>query len=164
MTTVTVELEDLKALVYATGAMKAIEAAILQAKRDPFAAPHIKSSHDRVANAVRHAERSARSGETAVAWDAPLEPEELKVLRRIADPGEALRRVRRSRAYEFCLDELSAKGMIDIGGPATCVLWAGDSQASELVVDPAWLAVRITERGRSALKEADSGQSLFDRS
>ena len=60
MTTVTIEAEDLETLLFATGAIKAMEAALWASKIDPLAQmakPKITAAHERLNRALLTAKR-----------------------------------------------------------------------------------------------------------
>ncbi len=160
MTSVTVDLEDLKTLVFATGVIKGIDTAITAAKRDPFVRPLLAETHERLATAMRHAERSAANGSTVIGWDDPLSDEEVKFLRRL-NPGpngqaELSRITSGDRmSGRFPVDALACKGTLVIGQCLVGVLWAG-SETPEWKLDPFLIALKITPRGVAKLAELEA--------
>jgi hypothetical protein len=156
MATVTVDLDDLEALIFHTGTLKTIEGALMSRRNDPFVRPHldITPSHNRLAAEVRNAKR-AESG-TATKWDEPATREEQNLLRCFEDKNGRLasvihiNAVRRNPAagedYTPAIDTLASKGMIVIGQVLTGVLWAGDDRP-EFKIDPSAWALKITPRG-----------------
>ena len=158
MTEVSVDLDDLKALVYATGAVKAIEQTIIQARRDPFSAPYMTMSHGRIAQAILHAERSARSGETATGWDDPLSDGEVDLLMKCGDERMPFERFTRANRASMPIDSLASKGMIIIGQCVHAVIWAGASTVSDVIADGVWFAVKVTPRGEKKLRELKGTQ------
>jgi hypothetical protein len=150
-----VELEDLKKVVFATGALKDVERAArqitgaLEARaRDPFAKAEgpFTEAHDRLAAVMRNAER-ANSG-TAVNWDGKLDEEEIERLYWVKTQGDKSGRmlVRISQIEKPSFANLEAKGCIHIGQLVFGAVWPGASQA-EITADPAGYAVKITPRG-----------------
>ncbi len=166
MTSVTVDLEDLKALVMSTGVIRSIDAAITMAKRDPFAKPLLSETHERLATAMRHAERSAANGSTVIGWDEPLTPEESKFLQRLQPlPGRSVEPFRFTLGDRMSgrvpADSLACKGMVVIGQLVNGILWAG-SATPEWKLDPYQLAVKITARGVAKLADHDGRQEDLD--
>lgn len=157
MTMVTVDLEDLKSLVFASSAIKTIESTLASHKRDPFvqAAAPLTEANDRLASAMRNAERAAAG--TAVAWDAPLTNEEVKALKYIEKatgaktPGIAVFVISPAdKVDEPVYDQLAAKGMVEMGQFVQGIAWAG-APAAQLVADEKGYAARLTARGREKL-------------
>ena len=168
MTTVTVDLEDLETLVFVSAAIKTIESALAARHRDPFVVPHLANTaaHERLATAMRHAQRSAAGdGATVVAWDEPLTDEEADVLqsvldaenprpRRVGPPYlviEGDEKAPKKREVMSAFDRVAAKGGLIMGQLAAGVVWAGAPQA-ELIPRPGY-GVKSTPRGREKLKE-----------
>lgn len=168
MTAVTVDLADLETIVFATGAIKAIESALANRSADPFVRPHLNyaAAHDRLATAMRNASR-AEAG-TLVAFDEPLTKTEAKALRYVldaTDPGKGARK-KPGVAEWFAMsgmdkagldedmsiyDRLAAKGCVQIGQFVTGVVWSG-APAPEVKADPErGFAAKITDRGRAML-------------
>ena len=154
MTSVTVDLEDLRTLVLTAGALKTIEGALASRKADPFVREHLDftEAHNRLASAMRNAER-ADAG-TLVPWDGDLDDAEIDLLHAI-DTGEHVILTRRQKspnpgAAMSVADQLAAKGCVVIGQLVKGILWAGEA-APDLVVDPQGFPVRITQRGREKL-------------
>jgi hypothetical protein len=88
MTTVTVDLEDLTTVLFATGVVKTIEGALAARKNDPFVLPHLDftEAHDRMASEMRNATRAAAG--TLINWDAALTEGDIALLRKIVDSQE----------------------------------------------------------------------------
>jgi len=154
MSSVTVDLEDLKALVFYTGVIKTIEGVLASHRADPFVPPvlEITAAHDRLAAAMRNAERS--TADTLIAWDGELDAEETRLLRVIDEDG-TMTLTRDEKAPEpgepmSVADRLAAKGCVIIGQLVKGILWAGDKQPT-LVPDPSGFPVKITGRGREKL-------------
>lgn len=184
MTTVTVELEDLKTLVFATGVIKTIEGALAQRKRDPFVQSHLDftDAHNRLAAEMRNAERSAAG--TLIQWDGELSRDEINFLSLFItyedDPKltQEYSKKLRGVALEFQVDQwsgmvmpwltvtahkkgfldgLSAKGCIQVGQLASGVVWSGEDRPS-LQPRTSHYAVRITDRGCKKLEQSNPTQ------
>jgi hypothetical protein len=165
MTTVTVDLADLEALVFSTGAMKSIEGILATRKNDPFVRPHldITAAHQRLAAEMRNAKRAAAG--TAVAWDEPATTAEQAWLARFEENPvihvSAERRNPSTDRYDPAVDRLAAKGMLVIGQVVSGVLWAGEERP-ELVPDTTIYALKITARGmaeRGRMKAAKAREA-----
>lgn len=152
---VTVDLDDLKTLVFAASVVKQIEGALASFKRDPFVQPHLNfmPALKRMETAMRNAER-AHAG-TLVNFDEPLSPAEKEALYEVEGstdislhekgkllPGESM----------SVIDRLIAKGCIEIGKIVHGVVWAGED-AAHLTADPELYRARLTPRGRQKLSE-----------
>lgn len=160
MTDVTVQLEDLEALVFSTGVIRGIEGALAAFHRDPFSHPKIPLSeaHNRLASAMRNAMR-AQAG-TLVNWDEPLTDEELKLLRRV-EKGEnklpwiiippAEKAPKGSEAMSL-VDRLMCKGCVVVGQLARAIVWSDSPGHPALQADPTGFAVKITPRGKQKLE------------
>lgn len=160
MPSVTVDLEDLEALVFAAGVIKQIEAALSARKSDPFVVPYLKltEAHDRCAEAVRFARRSENQ-DVATKWDDPLTKAEAAFLKglqpgywvtpeqRVAPPGEE---------GHPEIDTLMCKGHVVIGHFVTGISWSG--KPPELMIDPKGFPVKITPRGLAKLEELRKSQ------
>lgn len=159
MPEVTVDLDDLEKLVFAGAAIKSIEAALDQRKRDPFVKPHLDftEAHSRLAGAVRKARRNP--DDTVVNPNEPLTDVERKALREAqltliegysftVTPHMKLPK----NGEVMCVwDRLSAKGCIVLGHYVSGVIWAGDDRPT-VHTDPKGYALKITDRGLAALK------------
>ena len=148
MTTVTVNLEDLERIVFATAVIKQIECALTARNNDPFVKPHLDyaDAHDRLATAVRHAQRS--NAGTLFDWDGELTETELTYLKSVID-GDWMSP--RYRVEHREIDSLAAKGCIILGQLVSGVVWVGAKQP-ELGVDPKGFAVKVTDRGKEKLR------------
>lgn len=168
MPTVSVDLDDLESLIFATAAIKAIEQALVSTRRDPFVAPHLArtDAHNRLAEAARHARRSLSGGSTAVPWDEPLTDEEADALKTVFDAEETSKRngtppysvisgdwkAPRANGEKIGIfDRLAAKGAVSIGQLAAGVVWPGAAQA-ELIPRPEY-GIKLTARGRAKYEE-----------
>lgn len=167
MTQVTVDLDDLKALVFGTGVIKNIEGSLTSFKSDPFTKTKVPltEAHDRLATAMRNAERGQL--DTVVKFDEPLNKDEQIALNAIAATITAqikgkkidLDQVKvisvQEKAAEgeqmSVYDRLAAKGMVEMGQFIRGILWAGAS-APAIVGDTKGFAARLTRRGYEALK------------
>ena len=158
--TVVVDLDDLRALVFATAAIKGIEAALDQRKRDPFVGEHLDNltaAHQRVATAMVQAERAGTG--TATDWDAPLTTEEIKAMRYVADAVAGRQKgfnlfviSAADKMDEPVYDRLQAKGMLQVGQFVQGVVWAG-ADRPEITADPKGYGARLTIRGLRKLEE-----------
>lgn len=156
MKTVTVALEDLEALVFATGAIKNIEGALASFKQDPFVKPYLTftDAHNRCATAMRNAKRA--DADTLIKFDEPLTDEEREILAHVNE-YDAMFLSPREKAPKAgqqmsIYDQLAAKGCVVIAQCLTGFMWAGAS-APEIKIDPKGFAVKLTDRGRQKLKE-----------
>lgn len=170
MTAVTVELEDLETIVFATSVIKTIEGILNARKNDPFVRPHLDftEAHDRLATAMRNATRAAAG--TAVNFDAPLTKTEARTLRSMVDAlsdrgdGIKLPWYRISGPDKAApgqlmgeYDVLAAKGCIRIGQFVTGIVWPG-APAADIKADPErGFGAEITARGRTKLAEFEAG-------
>jgi hypothetical protein len=161
MTEVTVSLEDLETIVFATGVIKTIEGALASHKRDPFVQPHLDftATHDRLASAMRNATR-AQAG-TLVVWDEPLTEVEARALRYVAaacderKPGLGVFVISPEDKAALgeamgVYDKLEAKGCLRMGQFIEGVMWAG-AAAPAIKPDPKGYAAQLTPRGRDKL-------------
>jgi hypothetical protein len=153
MPTVTVDLEDLRKLVYATGAMKAIEGILDTRKRDPFVelGKPFTEAHDRIAAAMRDIDRG--NADTAVKYNEPLTEEEYKALKNL--DGWITRKQKapdpKKNETMSVWDRLAAKGCVVIGQAVTGIVWAGAPSVSDVIANPDKFPIRLTERGKVAL-------------
>lgn len=149
MPSVTVDLSDLERIVFATSAIKGVEAALTQAKNDPFVRPHMQyaEAHDRLASAMRNAMRS-EANDTLVKFDEPVTKGELKLLRQC--PNDRVITIQATEKTAW--DPLSAKGCIEMGTLVTGYIWPG-KERPDLFPNPEGYAVRITPRGISKREE-----------
>ena len=147
MSGVTVKLEDLEALVFSTGAIKAIEQALLLRKNDPFVKPYLDltEAHNRLASAIRNARRSEAG--TAVNWDDPLNENERKFLMDLTI-GEWVSPTFRLEHPE--IDSLMAKGCLVMGQFVEGILWS-DRTKPELKVSAKGFPLKVTARGQEKL-------------
>ena len=175
MTAVTVDLEDLTTIVFATGVIKTIEGALASRRNDPFVREHLdySAAHDRLATAMRNASR--RDAGTLVNFDEPLTKTEVRALRdvlKVADsgkgglgdlpwfvisgadkavPGEAM----------SIYDRLAAKGCLKVGQIVTGVVWTGEDRPSVKADPSRGFAASITDRGRAMLTAIDAGGTVL---
>jgi hypothetical protein len=165
MTTVTVDLADLERLVMTTGALKVIEQAMQQRRNDPFVREHLNftESHDRLATAMRNAQRSNNKGNTLVEFDGPLEDDEAKTLRLMAvDRQNWFHEISNKEKLGFYLkdgklsvfDRLAAKGMCVIGQLCEGAVFAGEPGPQIRPVTRGF-AVKVTDRGRAKVAEIE---------
>ena len=153
MTTVTVELEDLEKLVFATGALKTIEGALDTRKRDPFVQPHLDftNAHNRLASAMRDAQRG--NAGTLIDYNAEVTHDELKLLTKVVE-GLCIPirdKVGEKRDGDTLWESLMCKGCIEFGQLVTGVVWPGGSGVESVKPDPRGYPVRLTARGRALL-------------
>lgn len=167
MTAVTVELEDLETIVFATGVIKTIEGALASRRNDPFVRPHLDyaAAHDRLATAMRNAARIEAG--TAVPFDEPLKKTEVRLLRdilkvvdgkhdgppwfRVSGPDKA------SGEYE----SLAAKGCIRIGQAVSGVIFTGEDKPSLVPDAERGYLVEVTNRGRAMLPSIEAGGTVL---
>lgn len=172
MTAVTVELEDLETIVFATGVIKTIEGALASRRNDPFVREHLDyaAAHDRLATAMRNATRAAAG--TLVPFDEPLTKTEVRALRdileatksrkdgvnlpwfRVSGPDKAAEGEKMS-----IYDRLAAKGCVRVGQAVTGVIFAGENRPLLVPDADRGYLVEITNRGRAVLtaSEAERG-------
>ena len=161
MIPVTIDLADLKALVHATAALKVIENQISAVRRDPGVQQHplLGDAHDRLASAMRNAERSA-SG-TLVNWDAPLTKTEVRALRYVKDgcdekkPGLSVFVISSADKGEQAYEQLAAKGCIEMGQFIQGVMWSGASSPQFTADAERGYAARPTARGLQKLADIE---------
>lgn len=137
---VTVDSDDLEAVLFTTAAIKSIEAVLSQRRDDvqvKQAAPQLAAAHDRIATAWRRATRVQQDP----LWDVPLTQAEVILLARIRDEGpvwegplQSLRTVRQ-------------KGMVEVGDLVEVRRW-GDIPHETTVLG---VIARLTARGMDAL-------------
>lgn len=150
MATVTVDLADLERLVMTTGALKAIEQAMHQRRNDPFVRDHLNftEAHERLATAMRNAQRSKSRGDTVVDFDGPLDDDETKTLKVVVEwPADYL-----VTGALSVYDRLAAKGMCIIGQLCEGAVFAGEPGPHIRPVTRGF-AVKATDRGRAKLAE-----------
>lgn len=171
MTAVTVDLQDLEKIVFASSAIKIIESTLAGRKNDPFVRPHLDftEAHERLATAMRNATRAAAG--TLVNFDEPLTKTEARALRYILEavderkaglPWFVISAADKAAEGEdmSIYDRLSAKGCIQIGMFITGVVWTG-APAPDIKADPdRGYAARITARGRSLLTASEASTVL----
>jgi hypothetical protein len=167
MTNVTVDLADLERLVMTTGAIKAIEQAMHQRRNDPFVREHLNftEAHDRLATAMRNAQRSKSSNNTLVEFDGPLEDDEVKALLRLmaADRQRWFHQISTKEKLGSYLkdnklsvfDRLSAKGMCIIGQLCEGAVFTGEGPQIRPTLG---FAVKVTDRGRAKVAEIEAIQ------
>lgn len=170
MTAVTVDLDDLTTIVFATGVIKTIEGALASRRNDPFVRPHLDftEAHERLATAMRNASR--REAGTAVNFDEPLTRNEvrklrdiLKVIDNVRGPGINLSwfRISGPDKAEGEYDSLAAKGCIRIGQAVTGVIFAGENKPSLVPDAERGYLVEVTDRGRAMLTAIDAGGTVL---
>lgn len=153
---VTVDSDDLQALLFSTGSIKAIEGALQQRSEDPLvkmAAPNLTIAHDRLSAEWRRAVREQGLKPS----DGPLTEADKAKLREFyaVDEDIAIRirliygtaAARRPDGFEG----LRKRGMAEFGSVFEFIKW-GDSQEQTSRDQMIWV-VRLTARGRSALAE-----------
>lgn len=149
MPKVSVELDDLEALVVVSGAIKTIEHLLAQRKHDPFVRPYLELTevHERLAAEMRNARR-AEAG-TLIEWDGALTEAELKLLHTV-DSG-AKHQITPTEKKNVA-DGLAAKGCVLIGQLAWAVIWPG-ANAPDLRPNPDAYGIKVTQRGREKLAQ-----------
>lgn len=164
MTSVTVDLDDLERLVMTTGALKTVEQAMQHRKADPFVRSHLEftQAHNRLATAMRNAQRSQSKGNTVVDFDAPLSDDEVSALKGLVTevPQNWFHPIRApEKAGDYFTGELSvwdrlnAKGMCVIGQVCEGAVFPGEP--GPMLRPYPGFAVKITERGRSKIVEIE---------
>jgi hypothetical protein len=156
MSTVTVDVDDLEKLVFATGVIKTIEGALAAFKNDLFVAPYlpITDAHNRLATEVRNSKRVAAG--TAIGWDDPLTLEEASLLDQIklvCEEKDYATFTPEARLKNKAVDSLMCKGCAVLGQPLKGIKWA-DSERPQLIASSEFFAVKITPRGIAKLAEA----------
>lgn len=145
---VEVEIEDLETIIFATSAIKAIEAALQRRKEDPFTKPHLEytQASEALTTAMNHARRS--SAGTATEWDGALTDKELELLKEFV-ASNVFEVTGEFRLKTKEVDSLAAKGCIRIGQLVTGAVWPGESKAD--IKPVAGFALAITPRGHDKL-------------
>lgn len=155
---VTVDSDDLEMLLFATGAIKAMEAALVAAKRDPLAErakPRIAAAHDALNAAMLRARRKEQFPQRF--RDAtPLEIAELKdfadIIASRADAqylGMSIGALDTSHGRMTRLAEL---GFVELGAARSSTIWGGGDITTK--DDPLIRRVRLTQRGKDAVEAA----------
>ena len=143
---ITVDSDDLEALLFATGSIKAIEAALQQRSRDPLvkrAEPVLTEAHNRLAKEWRNATRE----EPSFAELKPLTDEDFRLLDvGVAHPLDRLGYPVSAPMPMF--DRLRAHGMVVLSPDLAGRAWGGGDIGW---VDSGRMTVRMTERGHKAL-------------
>ena len=144
---VTVAVDDLGMLLFATGAMKQIEAAMKNRSQDPFApAPSkFREAHDRLAAQWRGAIR-----EEPPSYDDPLTDAAIGIIHEI---GMSPRGIEWTNLP--ALRELRQKGMVQLGSAHEAIYW-GEGDQPELR-GTGTARVRLTERGRAQWQKDHPG-------
>lgn len=138
---VTVDSDDLQALLFTTGAIKQVESAMAMRTRDPLvkvAQPVLSQAHDRLARQWRAALRE----DTHPLWGQPLDDDEAAILTDLATDCYETRTPK-----EF--SKLNAKGYLEMGAVYDAVCWPGSD--SPHLTDCARFRLRVTTRGIDAL-------------
>lgn len=155
---VEIELDDLKALVFSSAAIKQIEAALIQRNRDPFVKPYLglSDAHNRAAAVMRNAERGQMN--TRIPWDEPLTDKEVSFLDKVNNYPwhEVDQRVNLLGMTEGGTETavaLIAKGCLQRGTLITGLKW-DDQEAADLAPVKDRFVVKLTERGKEKLYEA----------
>jgi hypothetical protein len=158
-TVVEVDLDDLEALVFASAAIKQIEGTLVAYRRDPFtqdAAGRFVRAQKRLESVMRDARRRERSGETVIAYNDPLTAEEGAMLRGLVDRRDQFdytaitveeKLPLHDRQFS-AVDQLAAKGMIEVGSYVYGGSWNGDDHPV-IRIDPNRYMVRFTARGEA---------------
>lgn len=155
---VTVDLDDLEAIVFGTGVIKNIEGSLASFKNDPFTRTKVPltEAHDRLASAMRNARRAG--ADTLVKWDEPLTKEEQIALAAVAaackEAGDVKVLSGKQKGGSGVMsdwDRIAAKGMIEMGQFITGILWAG--QQSPAITAKPEFAARLTSRGKNMLEQ-----------
>ena len=164
MSAVTVDADDLEALIFAASVIKPIETALSAHKRDPFVTQHLQNTDalERITTAWRHAKRAA-ANDTLVKFDEPLTGRELKLLREYAHNEHDLEfpyskisgadKAPKSGQTMSTTDQLMCKGCVQVGQEVRGVVWSGAPGVSD-VVRTGGFAVKITPKGWEKLREA----------
>lgn len=155
---VTVDSDDLKVVVMATGVVKEFEKIIEQHKHDPFVSKDehsITSAHNRLAAEMVRAER----GENHPTYNEPISVAAMNLLTDINRTINDRQRGRYSVDPAWMrpiggtaptgFSELRQKGMIEIGSVFEYVLWQSDPKQTR--IDKAEFRARLTDRGEKML-------------
>lgn len=142
---VTVDSDDLKAVLFSTGVIKAVEGALKQHQDDPLVLMvkgDLEAAHNRLASHLRRAEREDRLKPS----DEPLDTECIGALNRFSTEARGGIIWGNPRLKGF--DGLRERGMVEFGVPYQIFHWS-DSQSYTREDRPVQVA-RLTERGRAA--------------
>ena len=157
---VTVDLNDLETIIYATAAIKQVESALASRRHDPFVKTHLEymEAHNNLV-AVMNGARRAEAG-TAIPWDGELSKEEIAALKKlhsaltkgyVVEITADARMDKHSSGY-LPVDDLASKGCVKIGQCVKGAIWPGQTQPDLKSVPQ--FAVMITPRGVSKLEAA----------
>src|SRR5690348_875382 len=77
---VEVDLKDLETIIYASAAIKSIEAALAGRQHDPFVKPHLQytEAHNNLVFAMNSARR--KTADTVIPWEGELSDSEIRFL------------------------------------------------------------------------------------
>lgn len=144
---VTVDSDDLEALLFATAAIKKIEEALRSVKDDPMVKLQkvsLRDAHDRLATSWRN---GTRVNEDPI-YDAPLRLAEVKVLQTLVRQPA----LPQNSVDPTLLSDLRRKMMVEMGTlyKISAAKW-GNKQEEDRKVMNEQLVLRITQRGRDAI-------------
>jgi hypothetical protein len=145
---VTVDSQDLRALLFSTGTIKAIEQAVRQHQQDPLVAmaePHLKGAHDRLNTALLRVER----GETVRGYNNPLTGREIAALKMLPDSLPAIYVAIHNTDEDRLWRSLADRGYVQFGTVCTGIAWAGEDSVAWRSTTMRYL--RLTPRGASAV-------------
>lgn len=147
--TITIAIDDLETLIFASGALKDVENAMASASRDIQilgAKHHLSAARDRLASAMRAAQREQ-------VFQAPNQAD-INRLRELEESGAGLKPLGipvdcQSERYREC-QTLMLKGLVELGTYREVVMWgsSGDVSTKDR---PLVQQVRLTARGKAAL-------------
>lgn len=152
---VTIDSDDIEALIYATAAIKGIENALEANRTDPFgqlAKGRFHAAHDRICNAWREALRKPQFPDRFAAATATEVDQLYRLWNEGAGKMMGAEVIIRSPRWSECRS-LQLNGFVELGVRREMVAWAMSGDVSNLD-DPKCNRVRLTPRGRDALVES----------
>jgi hypothetical protein len=147
---VTVDSDDLEALLFCTAAIKSVEAALKAQSNDPLyeqAKPRLTAAHDRIANLWRGAVRQARTPATR---DATAE-EVIRLLELAACHGG--KRILRTSEDPREWREMQSCGWVELGAEINTVSWGASGEVTQGRPPLQW--VRLRMKGHEAIAKAE---------
>ena len=158
MTTVTIEAEDLETLLFATGAIKAMEAALWASKIDPLAQmakPKITAAHERLNRVLIVAKRQETRPELftpATQMEIAAVLSVVGLIRKSGVKAETLGVGIPVQSHLYTqMSSLRDRGFVELGSYRESVIWASSGVITS-ADSPLRQHVRLTARGKEAIE------------